>query len=196
MIQWECSVQFRSVVKLCPILSTPMDCSMPGLPVHYQLPELTQTHVHRVSDAIQPFHPLSSPCLPTFNLFQHQALFQWVSSLHHVAKYWSFSFSISQDAMILAFSMLSFKPTFSLSSFTFIERLFSYSSSSVISVVLSAYLRLLIFLPKILILVCTSTSLAFCMMYSAHKLNKQGDNMQPWCTPFLIWNQSVIPCPF
>ena len=72
-----------------------MNCSMPGLPVHHQLLELTQTHVHWVSDAIQPSHPLSSPSPPTFYLSQHQGLFQWLSSLHHVAKVLSFSFSIS-----------------------------------------------------------------------------------------------------
>ena len=63
-----------------------MDCSTPGFPVHHQLPELTQTHVHRVCDAIQPSHPLSSPSPPTFSLSQHQGLFQWVSSLHWVAR--------------------------------------------------------------------------------------------------------------
>ena len=63
-----------------------MDCSMPGLPVHHQLPEFTQTHVHWVSDAIQPSHPLLSPSPPTFNLSQHQGLFKWVSSSHQVAK--------------------------------------------------------------------------------------------------------------
>ena len=71
-----------------------MDCSMPGFPVHHQLPEFTQTHVHWVGDAIQPSHPLSSPS-PAFNLSQHQGLFQWVRSSHQVAKYWSFSFSIN-----------------------------------------------------------------------------------------------------
>ena len=187
-------VQFSSVAKPCPNLSNPMDCSMSGLPVHYQLPELTQTHVRQVSDIIQPLHSLSFPPPPTFNLSLHQGLLQCASSLHHVAEYWSFSFSISQDAMILVFWMLSFKPTFSFSSFTFIERLFN-SSSSAMRVVSSAYLRLLIFLPKILIPVCTSSSLTFCMMYSAYKLNKQGDNIQSWCTPFLIWNQSIVSCP-
>ena len=63
-----------------------MDCIMPDLPVHHQLPELAQTHVHRVGDAIQPSHPLSSPSPPAFHLSQHQGLFQWVSSLHQVAK--------------------------------------------------------------------------------------------------------------
>ena len=72
-----------------------MDCSTPGLPVHHQLLELAQTHAHWVGDAIQPSHPLSSLSPPTFNLSQHQALFQWVSSLHQVARYWSFSFNIS-----------------------------------------------------------------------------------------------------
>ena len=94
----------------------------------------------------------------------------------------------------LVFWMVSFKPTFSLSSFTFIKRLFSYSSLSPTRVVSSAYLRLLIFLPAILIPACASSSLAFLMMNSAYKLNKQADNRQPWCTPFPIWNQSV-PCP-
>ena len=95
----------------------------------------------------------------------------------------------------LIFWMLSFKPTFSLSSFTFITRLFSYSSLSAIRVVSSAFLRLLIFLPAILILACASSSPAFLIMYSAYQLNKQGDSIQPWCTPFPIWNQSVVPCP-
>ena len=79
-------LQFSSVVQLCPTLWDPMNRSMPGIPVHHQLPEFTQTHVHRVSDAIQPSHPLSSPSPPTFNLSQHQCLFKWVSSLHQVAK--------------------------------------------------------------------------------------------------------------
>ena len=98
------------------------------------------------------------------------------------------------NAMILVFWMLSFKPTFSLSSFTFIKRLFS-SLFSAIRVVSSAYLRLFIFLPVILIPVCASSNLAFCMMYSAYKLNKQGDNIKSLCTPFPLWNQSVVPCP-
>ena len=98
------------------------------------------------------------------------------------------------DAMILVFWILSFKPTFSLS-FLFIKRFFIYSSLSAIKVVSSAYLRLLIFLPAVLIPACASSSPAFLMMYSAYKLNKQGDNIQRWCTPFPIWNQSVVPCP-
>ena len=99
------------------------------------------------------------------------------------------------DAMILVFWMLSFKPTFSLSSFTFIKRLFSSSLLSAIRVVSSAYLRLLIFLLDILIPAYVSFHLTFLMMFSACKLNKQGDNIQPWHTPFLIWNLSVVPCP-
>ena len=75
-----------SVAQSCPILSDPMDCSTPGLPVHHQLPEFTQTHVHWVGDAIQPSHPLSSPSPLAFSLSQHQGLFQWVSSSHQVAK--------------------------------------------------------------------------------------------------------------
>ena len=78
--------QFSSVTRLYLTLCNPMDYSMRGLPVHHQLPELAQTHVHRVSDAIQPFHPLSSPSSPIFSLSQHWGLFQWVSSSHQVAK--------------------------------------------------------------------------------------------------------------
>ena len=83
------SVQFRSVAQLCPTFCDPMDCSMPGFPVHQQLQELTQTHVHRVSDTIQPSHPLSSPSqsFPASMSFQTSQFF--------ASKYWSFSFSIS-----------------------------------------------------------------------------------------------------
>ena len=77
---------FSSVAQLCQTLCDPMDCSTPGFPVRHPLPGLTQTHVYWVSDAIQPFHPLSSPSPPAFNLSQHQGLFQWVSSLHQVVK--------------------------------------------------------------------------------------------------------------
>ena len=72
-----------------------MDYSTPGFLVHHLLPEFTQTHVHWVCDAIQPSHPLSSPSPPALNLSQHQGLFKWLSSLHQVAKVWSFSFNIS-----------------------------------------------------------------------------------------------------
>ena len=80
------SGQFSSVTQLCPTLCNPMDCSMPGFPVHHQLLDPTQTHVHRVGDDIQPSHPLSSPFPPALNLYQHQGLFKWVTSLHQVAK--------------------------------------------------------------------------------------------------------------
>ena len=80
------SVQFNLDTQLCPTLWDPMDCSTPGLPVHHQLPESTQTHVHWVSDAIQPSYPLSSPCPPALNLSQNLGLFQWVSFSHQVAK--------------------------------------------------------------------------------------------------------------
>ena len=283
-----------------------MNRSKPGLPVHHQLPESTQTHIHCVSDAIQPSHPLSSPSPPALNLSQHQGLFKWVSSPHHVAKVLDFNISPSNehpglisfrmdwldllavqgtlksllqhhsskasillcsaffivqlshpymttgktialtrwtfvdkgmsllfnmlsrlvitflprnkhlliswlqspsavilepphiksdtvstvspsishevmgpDAMILVFCLLSFKPTFSLSTFTFIKRLFSSSSLSAIRMVSSAYQRLLIFLPAILIPACASSNPVFLMMYSAYKLNTQGDNIQP-----------------
>ena len=302
-----------------------MDRSTSGLPVHHQLLEFTQTHVHWVGDAIQPSHPLSTPSPPAFNLSSIR-VFSNESALYiRWPKYWSFSFSISPsyeysglisfrmdcfdllavegtlksllqhhsskatilrcsdffivqlshpymttgkttaltrwtfvgkvmsllfnilsrlvitflprskclliswlqspsavileppiiksttvstvspsishemmvpDAMVLVFWMLSFKPTFSLSSFTFIKRLFRSSSLSAIRVVSSAFLRLLLFLLVILIPACASFSPVFLMMYSAYKLNTQGDNIQPWHTPFPTWNQSVVPCPF
>ena len=75
-----------STAQSCLTVDDPMDCSTPGLPVHHQLPEFTQTHVHWVDDAIQPSHPLSTPSPPTFTLSQHQGLLKWVSSLHQVAK--------------------------------------------------------------------------------------------------------------
>ena len=80
------SDQVRSVAQSCPTLCNPMNRSMPGLPVHHQLLEFTQTHVHQVSNAIQPSHPLSSPSPPAPNPSQHQRFFEWVSSLHEVAK--------------------------------------------------------------------------------------------------------------
>ena len=84
---------YCSVTKSCPTLYDPMDCSMPGFPVLHHHTEFVQTHVHWVSDVIQPSCPLSSPSLPAFNLSQHQGLFQWVGSLH--PNYWNFSCSIS-----------------------------------------------------------------------------------------------------
>ena len=89
------SVHFSSVAQSCLTLCNPMIHSTPGLPVHHQLPEFTHTNVHRVSDVIQPSHPLSSPSPSAPNPSQHQSLFQWVNSSHEVPKYWSFSFGIS-----------------------------------------------------------------------------------------------------
>ena len=80
------TVRFSSVTQSCLTLCNPMDCSTPSFLVHHQHPELTQTHVHRVGDAIQPSHPLSSPSPPAFNLSQHQGLFQLISFSHQVAK--------------------------------------------------------------------------------------------------------------
>ena len=91
--------------------ATPMDCTMPGVPVHHQLPEFAQTHVHRVGDVIQPSHPLSSPSPPAFNLSKHQGLFKWVSSSHQVAKIlelqlqhqsfqWTFRTDFLQDGLV------------------------------------------------------------------------------------------------
>ena len=89
------NIQFSSVTQSCPTLCDPMDCSTLGFPVHNQLPELAQTHVHQVSDAIQPSHPLSTPSPPAFNLSQHQGLFQKSVLRIRWPKYWSFSLGIS-----------------------------------------------------------------------------------------------------
>ena len=89
------SIQFSSVAQSCLTLCDPMNRSMPGLPVHHQLPEFTQTHIHRVGDAIQPSHPLSSPSPPAPNPSQHQGLFQWVNSSYEVAKVLGVSASAS-----------------------------------------------------------------------------------------------------
>ena len=86
MFLYRYSDQIRSVTQSCPTPCDPMTHSTPSLPVHHQLPEFTQTHVHRVSDAIQPSHPLSPPSPPAPNPSQHQSLFQWVNSSHEVAK--------------------------------------------------------------------------------------------------------------
>ena len=98
--------QFSSVIQSCPTICHPMNHRMPSLPVHHQLPEFTQTHVHRVGDAIQPSHPLSSPFPPAPNLSQHQGLFQWVNSSHEVAKVlefqlWHHSFQRTPRADLL-----------------------------------------------------------------------------------------------
>ena len=103
--------EFSSVAQSCPTLCDPMDGSTPGLPVHYQILEFTQTHVHWVGDAIQPSHPLSSPSPPALNLSQHQGLFQWVSSSHQVANVlefqlqhqsfqWIFSTDFLEDGLV------------------------------------------------------------------------------------------------
>ena len=110
----EC-ISFSSVAQLCPVLDNPMDCSTPGLPVHH----LAQTHVHQVSDAIQPSHPLSSPSPPAFSLSQHQGLFQWVSSSHQVAKvlelqlqHQSFQWTLRTDFLWDWFDLLVVQGTF------------------------------------------------------------------------------------
>ena len=141
-------------------------------------------------------HPLHCSCLENprdggawwaavYGVLQSRTRLKWLSSS-------SIYYEVmGPDAMILVFWMLSFKPAFLLS-FTFIKKHFSSSSLSAIRVVSSAYLRLF---PGILIPVCELSSLAFHMIYSAYKLNKQGDNIHPCHTPFTIWNQSTVPCP-
>ena len=101
---WVQTFSSSSVTQSWPNLCNPMDCSMPGFPVHHQLPELAQTHVYWVGDAIQPSHPLSSPSPPAFNLSQHQGLFQWVSSLHQVAKVLEFQLQHPSNAYLVLIS--------------------------------------------------------------------------------------------
>ena len=143
LTQWNyepCPVQFSSVHFSHWIASDSLwlrGLQHARVPVHHQVLELAQSHVHRGADAIQPSHSLLSPSPQTFKLSQHQDLLHWVSSSYQVPKVGS--------------RMLSFKPTFCLSSFTFIERLFRSSSLSAIKMVSSEYLRLLIFLLGILI---------------------------------------------
>ena len=91
------SVRFSLVTQLCLTVFDPMDCSMQGFAVHHQLPELIQTHVHWVSDAIQPSHPLSSHSPPAYNLSQHQGHFRWVNSSHQVEE----SIGVSASAALL-----------------------------------------------------------------------------------------------
>ena len=100
------SVQFSSVTQSCPTHRDPMDHSTPGLPIHHQLPEFTQTHLHWVSDAIQPSHPLSSPSPLAFNLSQYQGLFHWVSSSHQVAKVLEFQLQHQSFQWILRTDLL------------------------------------------------------------------------------------------
>ena len=112
---------------------------------------------------------------------------------HPFPFYLPWSDGMGLDAMILVFFLIfNFRPAFSLSSFTFIKRFFRSSLLSAVEVVSSAYLRLLMFLPPILIPAYNSSSPAFLIMCSAYRLNKQGDNRQPYGTPFSILNQSVV----
>ena len=114
------NVQFSSVAQSCLTLCDPTDCAMPGLPVHHQLLEFTQTHVYWVSDAIQPSHPLSSPSPHAFNLFQHQGLSRVFSNESALCirwpKYWSFSFNISPSVNIQDWSPLGWTGLISLQS--------------------------------------------------------------------------------
>ena len=101
-------VQFSSVTQSCLTLCDPMDCNTSGLPVHHQLPEFTQTHVHWVGDAIQPSHPPSSPSPPAFNFSQHQGLFQWASSSPQVAEVQSIG--VSASALVLPMNTQDWSP--------------------------------------------------------------------------------------
>ena len=168
-----------------------MNCIMPCLPAHHRLPESTQTRVHWVSDAIQPSHLLLSPSPPALNLSQHQGQIKSVSASNICPAICHEE--IGPDTTIFILWMLNFKPAVSLFSLTLIKSIFSCSSISSIRVVSFAYLRLLIFLLETLIPGCDSSSPAFHKMYSAYKLNKHSDNIQPCHTPLPILKQLVIP---
>ena len=101
-----CYIQFSSVAQSCPTLCNPMNRSMPGLPVHHQLPEFTQTHVHQVGDAIQSSLPLSSPSPPAPNPSQHQGLFQWVNSSHEMTKVLEFQLQYQSFKWTLRIDLL------------------------------------------------------------------------------------------
>ena len=107
--RWSClAVQFSSVTQSCPTLCDPMDCSTSGLPVHHQLPEFTQTHVHWVSNAIQPSHPLSSPSPPTFNLSSIRVFSNESVLCIRWPDYWNFNFNISpfnEYSVLISFRM-------------------------------------------------------------------------------------------
>ena len=113
------TVQFSSVTQLCPSICNPMLCSTPGLRVHHQILEFTQTHIHQVSDAIQPSHPLSSPCPLTFNLSRIRVFSNELVLLIRWTKYWSFSFSISpsNEFPLGLTGLISFSPRDSQESF-------------------------------------------------------------------------------
>ena len=118
----------NSIIQSCPTLRNPMNRSMPGLPVHHQLPEFTQTHVHWVGDAIQPYHPLSSSSPPALNLSQHQDLFQGVSSSHQVAKVLEFQLQHQSFQWIFNWSPLGWTGWISLQS-KGLSRVLQYYSS-------------------------------------------------------------------
>ena len=144
------SVQLLSRIWLC----DPMDCSMPGFPVSQQLPEFTQTHVLWVSDAIQPSQPLSSPSPPTFNLSQHQGLFQWVSSTHEVAKVLEFPASTSVLPMNTQdWSPLGWTGWISLQS-KGLSRVFSNTTVQKLACSLSQYTPMCIYDPTFIRCVC------------------------------------------
>jgi len=111
-IKWndEIQNQFSSVAQSCPTLCNPINHSTPGLPVHHQFPESTQTHVHWVGDAIQPSHPLSSPSPPALNLSQHQGLFQWVSSSHQMGTLLRQSIGVSASTSVLPMNTQDWAP--------------------------------------------------------------------------------------
>ena len=134
------TVHFSSVTQSCLTYCNPMDCSTPGFPVHHQLQELTQTHVHGIGDTIQLFHPLSSPSPPAFNLSQHQG-FSNESVLIRWPKYWNFSFNIcpsNEHSGLISFRMNWLYP---LAVQGNLKSLFQYHSSKALIVQCSAFFK-------------------------------------------------------
>ena len=218
----QCVKSESEVAQSCPTLSDPMDCSPPGSSIHgifqarvlewgaiaFSIALTIWTFVSKVMSLL--FNTLSRFVI-AFLPRNNYLLISWLQSPSALTlepkkrkSVTAFTFSLSvchevmgPDAMLLVFGMLHFKTTFSFSSFTLIKKLFSSSLPSAIRVISSAYhLRLLIFLPVILISAYNSFSPTFPMMCSMYKLNNQGDNKKPCYTPFLILNLSVVSYSF
>ena len=174
-----------------------MDCITPRFTPGFT-PSLSPrvcSNAHPLNQWCYVTNPSSATLFYNLNLSRHQGPFQRLSFSHQMAKVLEIQLheEMGPNAMISVLWMLSFKPAFSLTSFTLIKRLFSSSSLSAIRVVLSAYLRLLIFLLAILIPACDSSSPAFHMIYSAYKLIKQGDNIYSFILlPSQFWTSSFM----
>ena len=179
------SVQFSSVTQSCLTLCDPMDCSTPGIPVHYQLSEFSQTHVHWVGDAIQPSHPLLSPSFPASDLSQHQGLFKWVSSSHQVAKMLEFQFQHQSFQWIFRTGWISFRPRDSQESFLtpLFQSINSLALSFLYSPTLASIHDYLILVDAIIIPFCKEESRGSKSLKNSSSITKWWG----WCWNRTIW---------